>query len=611
MPTPRWFVGSPAALTAIFSCVVIVTFAVHFGLGPIMINAIKPVTVLDGALILVSGLAAGAVALGRIHATSSSSRMTWLLTAIGLCGLALSGATASIWDAASATEYPTICAWILTGFGLWLTLHFDAPPPGIQKFLHLGFALQTVSIFIDLADDDVLTLPNLSTALMSGGEEFLEALFLSAYCIGLILFAYYPLTSRSWKVLGFSALPAPVDQFAHRPAIDIIHQYYDYMQWSDSARGKRPPTTAIGIPWPVLVLGTAVYFTYKNARTIQMGAGKNAVRQFCEQITVAMRYAVTPSHYYMFELFDDSKRGRAQEYLLRHQTKGGVYQLLLDKPISPLKDKVRFVERCLAHGISVVPIIVACDRHGQIVFPAFGLPRLPHEDLFVKPISGKGGRGAERWNFVSPGLYRSSDSFVLSESALLQRLATLPSREGYVVQPRLRNHPTVATLTTSALATIRIMTCRDERANFEVTNAVLRMSRGTTSVVDNFHAGGLAAKVDVRTGVLGRATDLGFLAQTGWLDSHPDTSAQIRGHQLPFWKETVDLAQRAHAAFADRVLIGWDIALLPTGPCVIEGNSSPDLDIIQRTHESPLGNARLGTLIACALSNALPISRPS
>jgi hypothetical protein len=64
------------------------------------------------------------------------------------------------------------------------------------------------------------------------------------------------------------------------------------------------------------------------------------------------------------------------------------------------------------------------------------------------------------------------------------------------------------------------------------------------------------------------------------------------------WPEALALVTRAHAAFADRVLIGWDVGLMSDGPELVEGNGAPDLDIIQRTHREPLGNARLGQLLA-------------
>ena len=69
------------------------------------------------------------------------------------------------------------------------------------------------------------------------------------------------------------------------------------------------------------------------------------------------------------------------------------------------------------------------------------------------------------------------------------------------------------------------------------------------------------------------------------------------------WPETMDLAIQAHRCFPDYVVIGWDIAVLEDGPCVIEGNRGPDVDIHQRTCRGPIGNGRFGELLAFNLES--------
>jgi hypothetical protein len=63
------------------------------------------------------------------------------------------------------------------------------------------------------------------------------------------------------------------------------------------------------------------------------------------------------------------------------------------------------------------------------------------------------------------------------------------------------------------------------------------------------------------------------------------------------WKEVRDLAFRAHQAFNDRTIIGWDIGIAPDGPILIEGNYGPDVDMMQRPAD-PLGRGRFTQLIA-------------
>ena len=123
------------------------------------------------------------------------------------------------------------------------------------------------------------------------------------------------------------------------------------------------------------------------------------------------------------------------------------------------------------------------------------------------------------------------------------------------------------------------------------------MAIGGNRTVDNLHAGGIAANVGLDDGILSSASDLGIDSKLGWLDRHPDTQARIAGRPLPMWSETKALAIRAHRSFADRVLVGWDIAITDDGPIVVEGNSSPDLDIVQR-FGAPICSSRFGDLLA-------------
>jgi len=109
----------------------------------------------------------------------------------------------------------------------------------------------------------------------------------------------------------------------------------------------------------------------------------------------------------------------------------------------------------------------------------------------------------------------------------------------------------------------------------------------------------------LRTGSMGESTDLGKSRHSRWWDAHPTTGATIVGRRVPMWDQVLDLAVHAHAVFADQIVVGWDIAVLESGPQLIEGNKGPDLDIIQRTSRGPIGNSRLGVLLAHHLRRAL------
>jgi hypothetical protein len=290
---------------------------------------------------------------------------------------------------------------------------------------------------------------------------------------------------------------------------------------------------------------------------------------------------------------------QAGNYLMRYETKQVAYRLLRPETETtgmPIKNKIAFAVYCRDHDLPAVPLVAAFRDGARL--PDIGAPQPPETDLFAKRVFGKGGARAYRWNWIGNGLYRSTTGEEISGAKLLEHVAALSKREAYLVQPALSNHAALRELSLGALSTVRLLTCRDPQGRFEVTNASFRMSANPKSAVDNIHAGGIATPVDLATGRLGPASDLGLGPKFAWHDTHPVTGAPITGRILPFWPETMALAVRAHTDFAEWTVIGWDIAILDEGPRLIEGNKGPDVDLIQRPLRGPIGSSRFGELLA-------------
>lgn len=402
----------------------------------------------------------------------------------------------------------------------------------------------------------------------------------------------------------------------------FVHQCFQREIWQEAKFGERVTICAALPLVPFVVAVLTAIFTTLNGQAIKKRTGKGIIRQLREQIEVAFRCAILPPWYYIFELHDDDKRRHAREYVNRFEMKGGLYRILRDQngglPIPAerttgcIKDKLRFMSRCRNFGIATAPALLSVDK-GKITTLDWSEPGLPEIDLFVKPLHGQNGKNALRWDYLGAGKYQCSDGKHAVANEVLESLRQMSRRRALLVQPRLMNHREIADLGNGTLATIRVMSCRNERGEFEATNAVFRMAQNSTVVVDNFHRGGIASNIDIYTGELGSAT-CGAWGSTvdGWYEQHHETGVQILRRKLPCWPELIDLVRRAHgSAFSDQVVIGWDVALLDSGPCMIAINKAPDLDMIQRIGSAALGNERLGRLLAFNLRRAVEAKRCS
>jgi hypothetical protein len=388
-----------------------------------------------------------------------------------------------------------------------------------------------------------------------------------------------------------------------------IHQVYLKELWRERGILARLGLAAGTFVWSVpLNIAAIAWLTAINGRAIARSSGKSIARQVLEQFQVAFAHNIMAPWYYQFDLHEDRKRERAGAYVNRFELKGGLYKMISRSsgavPKSPLNDKQKFAEICAQAGLPTLPVI-GTARGGAILDESGAKVELPAGDIFVKPLAGRGGQGAERWSYAEENAWRSADGRTSSTGELMRHLEVLSRDERYVVQRRAVPHPDLADLSNGALPTTRILTIKGRDESWEAVAALLRMAVGINRTVDNFHAGGIAANVDLATGMLGRATDIGLSPDIGWVERHPDVGGVITGRILPFWSEALALARRAHSVFNQRLVAGWDIAILPEGPVLVEGNGAPDTDIHQRVSGEPLGAGPFGMLLAAHLQRAL------
>ncbi|MGI4720077.1 MAG: sugar-transfer associated ATP-grasp domain-containing protein [Janthinobacterium lividum] len=146
------------------------------------------------------------------------------------------------------------------------------------------------------------------------------------------------------------------------------------------------------------------------------------------------------------------------------------------------------------------------------------------------------------------------------------------NRDGYIVEHYLPQHPVLSAIHANSLNTLRIWLYQ-AGGEGRIAGAFLRVGR-KGSLVDNTSSGGIYCPVELETGVLQYAANARNPLET--MDAHPDTGGQIRGVQLPYWRECQEVALRALQAFPHVNIAGVDVAIGADGPRMIELNVRPD-----------------------------------
>ena len=133
----------------------------------------------------------------------------------------------------------------------------------------------------------------------------------------------------------------------------------------------------------------------------------------------------------------------------------------------------------------------------------------------------------------------------------------------------------MAAFNTSSVNSVRVLTITQEGKCYHI-YAGFRMGRG--KIVDNFHAGGIIATVDVKSGVTCMdAIDL----EGKHYPQHPISKLATKGFQIPHWDKVLTVTEEAALRLEGVGLVGWDVAITEKGVCLIEGNSEASYHIIQ------------------------------
>jgi hypothetical protein len=307
---------------------------------------------------------------------------------------------------------------------------------------------------------------------------------------------------------------------------------------------------------------------------------------------LANRHNIPPSSYYWYRLFDRANAESVDRWIHHYEICNLLPELNSGRQADILSEKDLFCVEATNQGLNVVPL-VAIFQDGAIAH-WFGSPdrELPECDLVLKAVDLSSGSRFERWHYAR-GRW-SSGAQELTASELIEHCRRRSEERRHVLQKRIFNHPGISELAGNGLCTVRIVTYRRlPSAPAAPLMASFRMPTGR-GMVDNFHAGGIAAPVNLATGVLGRAVARDLTG--GTYDTHPTSGAVITGFQLPNWSAALGLSLRAHDCFPWMPFVGWDVVITASDPLLLEANVTWAESLYQVPHGKPLGDTEFAAV---------------
>ncbi len=184
------------------------------------------------------------------------------------------------------------------------------------------------------------------------------------------------------------------------------------------------------------------------------------------------------------------------------------------------------------------------------------------QNIFIKPLAQYGGTGCFKIN--KNNLKDSVEHYSKNMIGI-----------GCIHEEVIHQHEDINKIHKNCINSVRLLTYIDQNNNTNIIVAYMRFGIGK-SVVDNVSSGGFQIGVNLETGTLQEKGHQDMEFGGAELYKHPTSGFIFKNFKIPYFKEILDLTNKASGFLPDRI-IGWDIAITPNGPVLIEANEYPSI----------------------------------
>ncbi|NNC49346.1 MAG: hypothetical protein HKO01_02290 [Flaviramulus sp.] len=174
-------------------------------------------------------------------------------------------------------------------------------------------------------------------------------------------------------------------------------------------------------------------------------------------------------------------------------------------------------------------------------------------------------------------------------------LINLVLSKSFIFQELIIQHESLSKINNSSINTLRIATYKNEKNEVEILAGFLRIGK-MGAILDNAHAGGIVVPFNKETGKM-LSEGLQLLDKGGGVYyKHPDSGVIFDDFQIPFYIQVKEIVIKACSLF-NLPLLGWDVAITPDGPVIVEVNHNFHLKLSDRMEKGLKNNPSFKKLL--------------
>lgn len=305
---------------------------------------------------------------------------------------------------------------------------------------------------------------------------------------------------------------------------------------------------------------SAMKKTWAMCRRLSQQQGGSPALYFADALYCSAKHGASPENYFVLRFYRLSNRQRLN-YLTSGRSKAA--DALLNRNAT-MEDKRAVGRKDVFHKVFAGLVKRDFLYVPESSYEDFLKFTEKHGEFIAKPPTGTMGRGIEKLSTVDNG------SRELYNSCL---------ERGLLLEELIEQHPELNKINSCCVNSVRINAARGLDGGLRLIGACLKCG-GPGAFTDNFHSGGIAYPLDMQTGqVTGPGRNN---SDTEEFFCHPGSGVYMPGFRLPFWDEVKDCVLQGMDRVPSLGYVGWDIAIGPRGPELIEGNYGwPGGNIIQ------------------------------